>query len=273
MAQKRMLSRRLTESDKIQALKGNDLARFMYVALLPLTDKAGRVNVNPYGLKGTIFEPFEYTVEQIEGAVRALGQVGLLTLYSTPKHQMLAEYPKFEEFNKPHPNEAESDLPGPKDATSTLIVVSGSFPEDSRKLEPAGSSYTLTPTPSLSIEEDASIEKSPRDDLEDFAAAWNDNRGPLPAIEGLSGKRKAALRRLVKEHGREEALALLVDATRAVAANEFYIQKRYGFDVLVPSKVLKYAEQWRADGGVMSSANAKLATTVAGWARALEEVN
>ena len=43
MAQKRMLHKRLLESEKIQALRGNDRARFLYTALLPFTDKLGNV--------------------------------------------------------------------------------------------------------------------------------------------------------------------------------------------------------------------------------------
>jgi hypothetical protein len=111
MATKRMISRRITESDKMLALAGNDRARFVYAALLPHTDKAGCVNANPYGLKGSVFEGFEYTVADIAGALQALSDVGLIVLYSSGRHQLIAQFVKFEKFNKPHKNEAESDFP------------------------------------------------------------------------------------------------------------------------------------------------------------------
>lgn len=132
-----MVSKRITDSAKIQALRGNDRARFMYVALLPHTDPAGRVNVNPHGLAGTLFEPFEYTVDDVRDALFDLAEVGLLTLYRTTKHDLLAEYVRFRDFNTPHPKEGESDYPGPEDAGSELVarsgMIPGPFPDDSRK--------------------------------------------------------------------------------------------------------------------------------------------
>jgi len=148
MAQKRMLSRRITESDKISALQGNDRARFIYTALLPHTDKAGRVNANPLGLKGTIFEAFEYSVDDIQQALEDLAAVGLVTLYSSGRHKLLAEYTKFAEFNTPHPKEAESDLPGPEDAGTTAFEPSGNLPgkDPTRIVEGSTPTPTLTPT-------------------------------------------------------------------------------------------------------------------------------
>lgn len=121
MAQKRMLSKRVTESDKIIALEGNNLARFLYTALLPHTDKAGRVTANPLGLKGTIFEAFEYTVEDITGALQALSDVGLLVIYRTKRRQLVAEYVRFTEFNSPHKNEADSNFSGPREDGSEAV--------------------------------------------------------------------------------------------------------------------------------------------------------
>ena len=150
MAQKRMISKRVTESDKIISLRGKNIARFLYTALLPYTDKLGRINVNPAGLKGTIFEPFEWTVDEIEEALADLAAVGLIQLYSTPKHALLAEYTQFEKFNKPHANEADSTYPGPEDDVSDAPPPSGNLPEKIREIAGRRSTPTPTKTPTQS---------------------------------------------------------------------------------------------------------------------------
>lgn len=298
MAQRRMISRRITESDKILALKGNDRARFIYAALLPYTDKAGRVNVNPKGLAGTIFEGFEWTTDEITEALQALARVGLITLYAGRKHTLLAEYTNFEEFNKPHPKEAESELPGPNDESMAVLTPSPvkepvvtaqsptrNIPENNPKKETQGSTLTLTPTLTVfkgSKEDDRSkkpreLERSPP--LQLYLELWNTNRGTLPAIEVINDDRERALKKLLKRH-KDELPDLFRDAVRAVASNDFWTQNRYGFDTLVPGKVLKYAEQWRHSGSGLSPGNARLVTNIQRWDKALppdsparEEVN
>lgn len=265
MAKRRMVSRRLTDSDKVSlALRHNDRARFVYVALLPFTDRAGRVNVNPNGLKGTIFEAFEYSVAEIEAALHDLARVGLITLYSTPKHTLLAEYVKFTEFNTPHPKEAESDLPSSEDASSTRINPSGNLPEQRPAVAGQGSTRleTSTPTEVPSSEEEVSAEKA-RDLAEPLAAArptkggvravdqpfvdaWNENRGRLSRVLKLDKARERNLDRLRSELG-DEALELFTDAVRAVAAGEHYARNGYGFGNLISGgKIVNWAEAWRS---------------------------
>lgn len=125
MAQKRMLSRRLAVSKSIHALKGNDRARFLYTLLLPYTDREGRINANPHGLKGTILEPFEYTADEIEQALYDLQEAGLLILYSTSEYKLIAEYAKFSDFNTPHPKEPESDFPSPDSDEAEIVDADG----------------------------------------------------------------------------------------------------------------------------------------------------
>lgn len=158
MAQKRMVHRRITSSQKMHALVGKDVARVIYMALFPYTDKAGRLNANPMGLKGTIFEGFEYTVEQIDEALHDLAAVGLIVLYSNGGHKQLAQYTRFEEFNKPHPKEPESDLPGPEDSGSTVVGPAGNVPGDF----PEGVGQGSTPTPT----ETPSPTRTPRDETD-----------------------------------------------------------------------------------------------------------
>lgn len=103
-----------------------------------------------------------------------------------------------------------------------------------------------------------------------FKDAWNENRRGLPAVAKLTDARKARLRALLKQHG-ADALAVFIDATRAVAVNSFWTERQYGFDnLLAGDKVTGYAEQWRAGGVRLGSGNLRMATQVANWARALE---
>ena len=86
-----------------------------------------------------------------------------------------------------------------------------------------------------------------RIDYPEFQKIWNDHRGPhLPKVLTLDDKRRAAIAKLVKEHGIEEARALLRDATIAVSRDEFWRERRFTFDTLVPRKVLQHAERYRA---------------------------
>ena len=141
MAQRRFISRRLTESDKIGKLRGDDRARFIYVALLPYTDKGGRLNANPVLLKTSCLEAFEYSAEQVADALDALASVGLIRLYRTPQHELVAQYEKFMDFNTPHPKESESDLPESGDPATArgawrcaVKAITGNDPESSRKV-------------------------------------------------------------------------------------------------------------------------------------------
>lgn len=124
MAQWRPLHRRITQSEKILALGSNDTARWIYCALLPYTDREGRINANPMGLAGTILEGFPYTPEVIQAALEALADVGLITLYQTSRHQLLAQFTNFE-LSKPHAKEPQSELPGPDDSGTEPVAFVG----------------------------------------------------------------------------------------------------------------------------------------------------
>lgn len=131
MAEKRFISQRVTESDKIRQLanEGKTLACFLYTALLPRLDSAGRMNANAAGLKATVFEGYIWTTEEIEGAIRDMARVGLVKLYSNGKFSAVIQYEKFHlddgGFNKPHHREPPTGLPGPRDKGSTKIEVEG----------------------------------------------------------------------------------------------------------------------------------------------------
>jgi len=138
-----MVSKRLTQSKKIAVeLCGNNLARFLYVALIPHTDREGRVNVNPHGLAGGMFEAFEYTIEDLTQALADLADVGLIELYKTPTHKLIAQFTKWDTFNKPHKREPASDYPAPGTTGTERVTdpfqelsgnLPGKIPEPSKK--------------------------------------------------------------------------------------------------------------------------------------------
>lgn len=131
MAEKRFLSRRITDSDKIRALANEQkfLATSLYTWLLPYTDRAGRVNANGYYLLGGILQGYAITLDQLTAALQDLARVGLVHLYANGRYDRIIQYAKFHVddggFNKPHDREAASSLPGPDDAGSTSITTVG----------------------------------------------------------------------------------------------------------------------------------------------------
>lgn len=106
------------------------------------------------------------------------------------------------------------------------------------------------------------------DDVNKYGAAWNELRGALPGILlPLSDSRQRAVGRLVKKHG-ERSYEMFRAAVQAVARNDFWQKRRYGFDNLVPNKVERYAEQW-AHSGSLTGADVKLLTRAQRIAAAL----
>ena len=153
MAQWRPLHRRITASEKVIELADDPFALWLYCALLPYTDADGRLNGNPAGLAGTIFEGYPYTTQQIEDGLHALARVGLIVLYRNARYQFLVEYTKFQEMCKPDKREARSELPGPTDEDSE--AVTGTLPEAPPEPSPEPSG-----TPTGSLPEDSA--KTPR---------------------------------------------------------------------------------------------------------------
>lgn len=78
-------------------------------------------------------------------------------------------------------------------------------------------------------------------------ATWNTHRGPLPEATGLTAPRQQALFSLLRDSGGEVevAVSVLTDATREVARDAFWQEKRFGLDTLLP-RVQGRAEAWRS---------------------------
>ena len=287
MAQRRFISRRLTESDKIGKLQGDDRARFLYVALLPYTDREGRINANPLMLKASTLEGFEYSAQEIAAALDALAGVGLIDLFETPRHRLVMQYTKFDEFNKPHDKEAASDLPAsgtPTTASDALrkaiadvmgeppdssgngtgngqesSAVSERFSESLSESRSEREKPSSTSAPAVSAQP-AEVGQARRESVYDpFLAAWNDHCGDLPKVHALNQHRRAGLDKIRKEHG-EAAVALLADAAACVALDKFWRDKGYNLDNLLRGgKVLERAEKHRhaRDSAVCAASDAQ----------------
>lgn len=75
---------------------------------------------------------------------------------------------------------------------------------------------------------------------------YNTHRGRLPEAECLTAVRRQSLQVLLEDcgHDTERAVKQLEQATREVAQDDFWFQKRLGFDTLLAGKVAGKAEAW-----------------------------
>lgn len=272
MARGRFISHTLGESHKFARL-ANDTHRLLYVLLITHTDVNGRVDADPVWIKGKVTTRLPITDTQILDALRDMHRVGLITHYRVRGNPYL-EVTNFTQHNKVRAErEARPTIPGPEEG---VLDPSPPTPEEVRSnsgVSPAQVQVEVQVQDQ--VEETTSSPKATvGENHQAFLEAWNDNRGTLPAVTTLNAKRKSMIAALVKEHGAVDAVHLLADAAKAVAADDYWVQKQYGFDNLLrPGRVLEKAEKWRAGGVQLGEANLKLTTQVASWARALEEVN
>lgn len=88
----------------------------------------------------------------------------------------------------------------------------------------------------------------------EFARVWNEHCGPLPSVKRSTGARRKAVMKLVREHGFDEALDMFAKAVRVVAADEFWVKKKYGLENLLrDGRVVEKAEQAEADEKPMAA--------------------
>jgi hypothetical protein len=73
-------------------------------------------------------------------------------------------------------------------------------------------------------------------------------RPKMSAVESLTEGRKKSIRKLLADCDGdvERAAGTLADAIREVARDPFWTERRYGFDNLVPGKVIQKVEAYRA---------------------------
>lgn len=281
MARGRMLDRAFTKSKKINALHRDH--RLAYAMILPYLDKEGRINAENIVLKANVFRWSDYTLDEIAAAVKAIAEVGLARLYADDDNAAILEFTNFLEHNSPNKKEAASEFPSPDSDGVRAVPMQSTGNARAMPVENVNVNVNVNDnenetlvTPEITVSRPALAATPPRasHDPGMFIEAWNANRGRLPAVTALNSKRRSAIRALVKEHGPDPALELLRDAARAVATDDFWLTRQYGFDnLLTGGKVLARAEQWRAGGTQLSAGNAKLATTAMSVANAIGGLN
>lgn len=116
MADGRMLSKRVTRSNKIAALS-SDTARMIYSWLIPYTDVEGRMEADTRLLKADIAPLLDHiTPGVINSVLQELHKIGLIIIYSVGEEDKLfLEITKFEENQKNlrKDREAPSRIPAP----------------------------------------------------------------------------------------------------------------------------------------------------------------
>jgi len=123
-----MLSRRVSRSDKVAALK-NDTVRMIYTWLIPYLDVDGRMEANVDLLKADIAPLLKHiTPAVLKNILNELHSIGLIILYSINGKQYL-QLTQFDEHQKHlrKDREAPSRIPGP--APESLRTCSGPAPE------------------------------------------------------------------------------------------------------------------------------------------------
>jgi hypothetical protein len=119
MADGRMLSKRVTRSNKIADLS-SDTARMIYSWLIPYTDVEGRMEADPRLLKADIAPLLDHiTPTVINNVLHELHKIGLILLYSAGEEsKKYLQVTKFEENQKNlrKDREAPSRIPAPSPA-------------------------------------------------------------------------------------------------------------------------------------------------------------
>lgn len=309
MAEKRFISRRITESDKIRELAnaGKLLPVTLYTFLLPYLDREGRMNANPLLLKGGLFEGYAWTIEELERAVHDLASVGLVRLYSNGRFGHLIQYEKFLTseggFNNPHANEAASELPGPDDAGSAPVQRTSSpaspVSDDAPAVPMQGSGNVAAMSGQgvglhrVRDRDREGVRENPlsagADDLEVPKPVPKNPGNKKPGIRSIDqpfvdawNEHRGMLSRVLtvdKERARnldrlrrelgDEALSTFIDAVKQVSTEKTYLEGGYGFGNLLTGGKVVNWAEKWRSGGGLSEGNRKLAATAAQVAKAI----
>jgi hypothetical protein len=129
MADGRILSKRVTRSDKVASLS-SDTARMIYSWLIPYLDVEGRIEADPRLLKADIAPLLDHiTPEVINNVLQELHTIGLIVLYCAPDgSKRYLQLTRFEENQKNlrKDREAPSRIPAP--TSDELRTNSGPSP-------------------------------------------------------------------------------------------------------------------------------------------------
>lgn len=283
MARGRMLDQSFTRSKKLNTCTRD--ARLAYACILPFTDREGRYCAEPVVLMANVFRHSDYTMDEIADSILELRDHGLIRLYADEDNSAILQIVDFHEYNKPNKNEAptafaDPDSPAAQSLRETAYLTRE---RDARAMHVQSTELArVNVNENVNVNVNANGKKPSSTDLsasptsepvQAFIDAWNQHRGHLPAVATINATRRTKLNALRKEHG-TQALDLFADATRAVALDEYWVQKQYGIDNLLrPGRVLEKAEKYRAGGVQLGDANLRMATQVNRWAAALEDAD
>lgn len=276
----RFISHGLGDSEKFANL-ANELHRVAYMLVVTWSDEQGRFLADAVSLRGKLYTRLPWNADQVEAALQDMARVGLVHLYRVAgkRYGLVDQWHEHQKIQrdadgKPK-REGESKLPPPPqelhsncDTAATAaaaplhieveVEVEGKGKEEVQE-RPTSESLSASPTRV--------------DPYASFVEAWNEHRGNLPGIRTLDAKRKRAIDTLRKEHG-AEALDLFRDAVQAVAADDYWVEKQYGFtNLIVAGRVLEKADKWRAGPAQLGTANTRMATQVHRWAQALDALD
>ena len=255
-----MIDRSISESRKFAGL-ASDTHRLMYLMILPHADREGRVEADPLRLRGVVFTRLNYPLEEIETGLDDLAEAGLIDLYRVDDIPYL-QVTAFHEHNKPNQREADSKIASPTDPTAKSMRFTDKSvrPTDNAVKGPSELEVEVELEVESEIEEKKkhSSEISPQKPAgetlvaqarrvsvhpQDLLDAYNQYRGLLPAALTLNRKRKDQLTKLLKEHG-DDALPLVIDATKCVANDDYWVEKGYNLDNLLrDGRVVEKAEK------------------------------
>ena len=130
MADGRMLSKRVTRSDKVSALS-SDTARMIYSWLIPYTDVEGRMEANPRLLKGDIAPLLDHiTPSVINDVLCELHEIGLIILYSSDEAKQYLQITQFEDNQKNLRKDREAPSRIPPPVADKVRINSGVSPEE-----------------------------------------------------------------------------------------------------------------------------------------------
>lgn len=171
MADGRMLSKRVTRSNKIAALS-SDTARMIYSWLIPYTDVEGRMEADTRLLKADIAPLLDHiTPEVINSVLQELHDIGLIILYTAGGE--VKQYLEITRFGENQKNlrkdrEAPSKIPAPgmEQVRSRSGVGPAELPPNIReeklreeKLRPADAPFILPSKEEIQESSDPKIEE------------------------------------------------------------------------------------------------------------------
>lgn len=261
MARGRMIDRHFAKSKKLNSVTRD--ARLIYATILPFLDREGRHVAEPIVLKANIFRWSDITLNEIAKAIADLAEAGLVNLYADADNAAIIQYTQFDTFNSPNKREAESELPGPDDASamqcrdeSILACLTGPRETHVQRTGHAPTTSVENVNDNVNVNDNENTSMSPTgdarsnlavvktDELQALVDAWNEHRGNLPAVQKLTSTRRSKLRTLVKDLGGiDKAYAAIAIAAKEVSNDDFWKQRQYGFDnLLAGQKVIQKAE-------------------------------